>query len=282
MLKKISIGVTLFVFALVVAGVVAQSTTSSANSLATRTPVVGESIPTRTPVVGATIPTRTPVPDAPRLQISNFIDFAPGVTEIIVKLNGQEILMLSYGDSSEYLFVPVGTYLMEIVAVTDDTRGPQDYLLAYSNVTFALEEDYTAILGGDAGANLPSQISLIQDDNSDPSAGKAKIRIAHFAPLDSDLANTEVDVMDEGTNLVFAGLSDIPFGTTSGYIEIDANVEYDLIVTNDAGTVLDLAPIAFSEGEIATIIVNGGGANQPIDAGIVSNTSRLYLPVIFE
>lgn len=282
MLKKIVIGAVMFVFVILAAGIVAQSSVTSADLLATRTPVVGESIPTRTPVVGQTVPTRTPVPNAPKLQISNFIDFAPGLTEIIIKLNGEERVILKYGDSSEYMFVPVGTYLMEVVGVTGDTRGPEDYLLAYSNVTFALEQEYSAIIGGDAGANQPGQIQVVQDDNSEPPAGKAKIRIAHFAPFDSVLANTEVDVIDEGTSSVLAGLADVPFGTISGYIEVDAGTAYDLIVTNDAGTVLDLPPIAFSEGEIVTIVVNGGGANQPVDAGVVSNLRKLFLPVVFE
>ncbi len=282
MLKKIVIGAVMFVFVILAAGIVAQTSVTSANLLATRTPVVGESIPTRTPVVGQTVPTRTPVPYAPQIQISNFIDFAPGITQIIIKLNGEELVILKYGDTSEYISVPVGTYLMEIVGVTEGTRGPEDYLLAYSTVTFALEAEYSAVIGGDAGANQPGQIKIVEDDNSEPPAGKAKIRVAHFAPFDSVLANTEVNVIDEGTNAVFAGLADIPFGTISDYIEVDAGTAYDLMVTNGAGTVLDLEPVAFSEGEIVTIVVNGGGANQPVDAGVVSNLRKLFLPVVFE
>ncbi len=282
MYKRLVFGVSLFLFAIIGAGVVTQSSISSASLLATRTPVVGETVPTRTPVVGQTVPTRTPVPNSPVLQISNFVDFAPGITEIIIKLNGEEILVLKYGDTSEYVYVPPGTFLLEVIAVTDDTRAPEDFLLAFANVTFELEEEYSAIIGGDDGSNQPAQIKVVEDDNTAPPAGKAKIRIAHFAPVDSVLANTAVDVVDEATNTVFAGLSGVQFGAVSSFIEVDSGVAYDLIVTNGSGTVLDLDPITLEEGEIVTIVVNGGGANQPIDAGVISSIDKLFLPVIFE
>ncbi|MEM9777137.1 MAG: DUF4397 domain-containing protein, partial [Chloroflexota bacterium] len=143
-----------------------------------------------------------------------------------------------------------------------------------------MSKEYTAILSGDAGTNQPSQIKLVEDNNTPPSAGKAKIRIGHFAPFDSVVANTGVDVRNESTGLVLANLSNVPFGTLSDYIELDAGVEYDLIVTNSSGTVLDIDPITFAAGEIATIIVSGGGANQSVGASLVSNQRILYLPLI--
>lgn len=282
MLKKIMLGVSFVVLSTLAIGAATQSSISSANTVPTRTPVVGETVPTRTPTVSDTIPTRTPVPDAPILQISNFVDFAPGIPEIIIKLNGEELVQLSYGDSSENIYVPVGTYLMEIVAVTGDTRAPEDFLLAFANVTFELEKEYSAIIGGDDGSNQPAQIKIVEDDNSAPAAGKAKIRIAHFAPVDSDLANTAVDVVNEGTNTIFGGLSGVQFGAVSSFIEVDSGVAYDLVVRNGSGIVVDLDPITLSNGEIVTIVVNGGGANQPIDAGVISNLEKSFLPVIFE
>lgn len=286
MFKKMLMGVFAFVFALVVAGVITQLSSASMFSVAangstitTRTPVVGETVPTRTP--GAeTVPTRTPEPDAPVLQIVNFIDFEDDISEIIVKLNGEEIAQLPYGDSSEYIYMPIGTFLMEIVAVDEQTRGPEDYLLAFADVTFDMSKEYTAVLAGDAGENQPSQIKLVEDNNELPAAGKVKVRIGHFAPFDSDVMNTGVDVRDEDSGLVLAGLSNVQFGTLSDYIELDAGVEYDLIVTSVNGTVLDLKPVTFAAGEIATIIVNGGGANRPVGAGLVSNLRTLYLPLI--
>ncbi|MEM8856711.1 MAG: DUF4397 domain-containing protein [Chloroflexota bacterium] len=297
MFKRVMVGIFAFIFSLVVAGVVTQLSSASmfdvsedGSTILTRTPIVGEtaptrtrmvgeSVPTRTPFAGETNPTRTPEPNAPVLQISNFVDFAPGIPNIILKLNGEEYIELPYGDTSEYINVPIGTFLMEIIGVTD-SRSPEDFLLAFQEVTFDMSKEYSGIIGGDAGTTQPTLIKLVEDDNSPPSSGKAKLRVGHFAPFNSVLADTEVDVRNENTGLVVGGLSDIPFGTLSPFIELDAGVEYDLIVVRDGVTVLDLDPFTLIDGEIATVVVNGGGANQSVGASLISNRNYQHFPVI--
>lgn len=317
MIKKMGLGILMLFFVAVSAGVLTQLTNamtliepgielSSSDTVPTRTPDPGTiptrtpdagTIPTRTPDAGTiptrtpgpgTIPTRTPEPtlipnEVAFIQLSHFLDIDLGELPLEIWINGTLLTTITYGEITFYLEVPAGTYLLQIIQPPDRAAGSAPPINIEQQVTFGVDESYSVVLSGDDGANQPNALTIFSDDNTPPTNGKAKVRVGHFAPFDSNVANTQVDVREKASGAIVGGLDNIEFGELSDYFELNADTEYDLVVTTADGvtTVLDLEPVTFNEGEIATIIVGGGGANRDLSISINSNIRQSYLPQIF-
>ncbi|MFK7803943.1 MAG: DUF4397 domain-containing protein [Anaerolineae bacterium] len=309
MLKKISFGVLILFFALVSVSALAQLTNAMtlidaqgefglSNTVPTRTPDAG-TIPTRTPDAGTiptrtpgpgTIPTRTPaplptiIPDAVAfIQLSHILDLGVGDLPLEIRINGILLTTIVYGETTFYLEVPAGTYLLQIDQISVRGSDAASDISIEQIVTFDTDESYSVVVSGDGGVTQPAGLNVFADDNAAPPVGKAKVRVGHFAPFNSDVADTQVDVREKSSGAIVGGLDDIQYGTLSAYFELNADTEYDLVVTNADGTinVLDLEPVTFTEGEIATIIVSGGGANRDLGVSINSNIRKSFLPQIF-
>ena len=280
MYKKIALGAFATLFSVMVAGLLVQMSSASAVGTEVNGSLnAGETVPTRTPEPG-TIPTRTPHPDGGCIEVAHFADFAIGDAYIVVKLNGLLVVEVTYGSVSNCVNVPPGTSLLEVFSV--GLRSTEDTLLVSETVTVVSGESYTAVINGDGGNNQPTGINFGSNDQSAPASGKAKVRVAHMAPVDSVLLNTQVDVRDTNLGGIVAGLDNIAFGTVSPYVEVTAGIQYEWAVTNAAGTanLLVLDPVTFQAGEIVTIYVSGGGANRSLDAGVTSNVGSVYAPII--
>lgn len=306
MYKKVVLGVFALIFSVMAAGAVAQLTSASigtdtvsiisadGDTVPTKTPVVGGTIPTNTPAVGDTIPTRTPVADPGTIPtrtpnpgggcivLAHFNDFDAGEANIYVRLGGLELTELAYGDVTDCLNVPPGAFRLEVIAL-DEARAPEDTLIAFADVSISAGAEYTAILTGDGGANQASGISFVINSTTAPGPNKARVRVVHAAPIDSVPFNTRVDLRDNGSGVVIGGVSNLTFGGVSGVFEVDANVANDWYVSaaGSAGSLIDLAPFTLLSGEEITVYINGGGANRPVSAEILTNVESDYLPIIF-
>jgi hypothetical protein len=188
-----------------------------------------------------------------RLQVAHLAPFAASAP-VTIKLNGVTALTnFDYGDSTAYIDLPEGT--------VDLTGG----------------SDYTAIAIGD-GVNQPLSLKALLDNNTAPAAGNFKLRLGHLAPFANTLAGTTADVrLDDGTVI----LNDVVFGDVAGYLELAAGT-YDLkITTPDGGTTLiDLAPVSFTAGQIVSTFAVGEGSNQPLGGyALPSNATGFFLPL---
>ncbi len=218
----------------------------------------------------------------PRIRIAHLAPFAmdPG-TAVTVTVDGVPFLPgVEFADSTSYASIPHGTYLIEVF-----TPGSLTPIIS-STVILTVNVEYTIIAVG--GANgWPPELTLLEDDNTPPASGKAKVQIGHLAPFAAGAANTLADVrLQDGTVIV----NDVPYGAIAPYLELDAGV-YDLKITTPDGavTLIDPAPVTLSDGDILSAFAVGDGANQPL--GVFAWPSdqvgfllplqyRLYLPII--
>jgi hypothetical protein len=193
----------------------------------------------------------------PNLQVAHLAPFAmdPG-TAVTVTLDGVPVLTdFAYGDSTEYLPVPAGEYLVEIFPAGSATP-------AISGTVDLMEDtDYTAIATGD-GVNQPLALMALVDDNTAPAPGFFKLRVGHLAPFAAGDALADVRLQD-GTPV----LTDVAYDVVSDYLELPAG-EYDLKITTPGGdvTLIDPEPVTFTGGEILSAFATGEGANQPLGA----------------
>ncbi|HSJ59123.1 MAG TPA: DUF4397 domain-containing protein [Anaerolineae bacterium] len=210
---------------------------------------------------------------APRLAIAHLAPFAPDPgTAVTVTLDSTPVLAdFEFGESTGYIEVPTGTHLIEIFVPGSATP------VISGNATFNEDEFYTAVAIGGANGWAP-ELLLLQDDNSPPTAGSAKIRIGHLAPLAADLADTLADVrLQDGTII----LDDVPYGAVAPYLELPAG-PYDLKVTTPDGavTLIDLMPVDLSDGDIVSAVAAGDGVNQPLGAFVLPmNFAGSFLPL---
>jgi hypothetical protein len=191
---------------------------------------------------------------------------------VTIKLNGVTALSnFDYGDSTAYINLPEGSYLVEVFPQGSATAA------ITANVDLTGGNDYTAIAIGD-GVNQPLSLKALLDNNTAPAAGKFKLRLGHLAPFANTLAGTTADVrLDDGTVI----LNDVVFGNVAEYIELAAGT-YDLKITTPDGstTLINLAPVSFTAGQIVSAFAVGEGSNQPLGGyALPSNATGFFLPL---
>jgi hypothetical protein len=219
-----------------------------------------------------------------KLAVAHLAPFAMGAdTAVTVKVNGAEVLNdFEFADSTSYLELDAGVdYLIEVFPSGSTT------VAISATVNLTEDMDYTAIAtGGANGWDLG--LKLLEDDNSAPAGGKAKVRIGHLAPFAAAADDTLADVrLQDGTVL----LDDVPYGAVADYAELDAGT-YDLKITTADGstTLIDPLPVRLAEGAILSAFAVGDAGNQPaalfiLPSGkqgfLVPEKTMLYFPLMF-
>lgn len=196
-----------------------------------------------------------------RLAVAHLAPFAADPdTAVTVTLDSTPALTLTnveFGDSTGYLTVTAGTYLVEIWPAGSPTPAIS------ASITLSEDTDYTAVAIGDI-VNQPLDLLLLEDDNTPPAAGFAHVRIGHLAPFAAVITDTWADVrLQDGTVI----LDDVPFGAVAGYLPLAAGT-YDLKITTADGsaTLIDLYPVTLNDGDILSVFAVGDIVNQPVGA----------------
>jgi hypothetical protein len=123
--------------------------------------------------------------------------------------------------------------------------------------------DYTVIATGLAEAIEPI---VLQDDNSAPASGNARVRAIHGAP---GAPAVDIYVTAPGADLetTIPLLANVEFGDVADYIEAPAG-DYQVRVT-PTGTktvVIDSGTLTLSSGQVRTAIaVDAAGGGAPFD-----------------
>lgn len=216
------------------------------------------------------------------LQVAHLAPFAmdPG-TAVTVTLNGAAALTdFAYGDSTGYIELPAGDYLVEIFPGSSATAAIS------ATVTLEALNYYTAIAAGD-GANQDLTLIALLDDLTPPAAGTFHLRLGHLAPFASGPATADVRLQD-GTPV----LENVNFGDVTGFIPLPAGT-YDLKITTPGGavTLIDPLPVTFAAGQIVSAFATGDINNQGTSAFALPagapgfflplTTYIQYLPVVF-
>ncbi len=191
------------------------------------------------------------------LRVAHLAPFAMGAgSSVTVSLNGTPALTdFEYGDSSKYIELPAGEYLVEVLP----GGGPTVAISA--TVDLMADTYYSAVAIGD-GANQDLGLLALEDDNATPAAGQFHLRLGHLAPFASGDATADVRLQD-GTVVA----DDVNFGAVAGFVALPAG-EYDLKITTPDGatTLIDPAPVTFAEGDIVTAFATGNGTMQDLGA----------------
>ncbi len=156
----------------------------------------------------------------------------------------------TFPGATDYAEVPAGTLAVNVVAAGSDcaTDG-----VIVADLPLAADTDTTVV-----AANLLADIEpiVLNDDNSDPAAGSAKVRFVHASP---DAPTVDITLVDGTTlfdNVAFKGVGD--------YIEVDAQT-VDLEVRDETGenVVLTLPGVTLEDGTVYTIYAIGLLAGDP-------------------
>ncbi|MFN2276327.1 MAG: DUF4397 domain-containing protein [Candidatus Promineifilaceae bacterium] len=195
------------------------------------------------------------------VRINHLAPFAmdPADTAVSITVDGNTVVEdFQFTDFTAYLPLPyAGDYDVAVFA------GETEALSGTLTVEAGKEYSVSAI----GGANgWPLEFFVLEDDNSDPAAGTAHLRIAHTAPFAATGPETEVDICTQAGDVV-GGLAGVPYKAASGYLPLPAGT-YDLVVrlsdtTACAGLpIIDPKPVELMDGDIVTVYAYGDGTNQ--------------------
>jgi hypothetical protein len=199
-----------------------------------------------------------------RVSVAHFAPFAEDIenTSVSVALNGTVALEnVKFKDFTDYISLPAGEYVVDIIPTGGDAVA--------ITATYMLEDnkDYTVYASGNI---LLQDLALfaLADDNTAPAAGNIKVRVVHAAPFGATPESTEVSIRTAGGDLV-GGLTGVPYGVSSGYLEIPEGA-YDLKVASNNGQTnyIDPLEVDLASGTIVTLFAVGDIITQ--DLGIIA------------
>lgn len=182
-------------------------------------------------------------PDAPSVDV--FVDGAK-----VDALSG-----LEFGDLTDYVALPGGTYAVKVCATADATVCPIDVpALAVSDDT-----KYT-IAATNVLASIEAQVLV---DAPSPTEDKTQVRVVHFS---ADTPAVDVLTQDGSATVV----DNVAYPNATGYLSLDAG-SYDLKVCADAdNTVCPLDPGALdlAAGRSYSVFAIGSLAGETLTAAV--------------
>ena len=180
---------------------------------------------------------------------------SPDAPDVDVLVDDAEVLGdVPYLTFSDYLDVPAGNRNLKVNAAGTDIS------VIDADVDLADGTDYTVIASGLAASIEPI---VLEDDNSTPGSGLARVRAIHGAP---GASGVDIYVTPPGADLQNSvpALTNVQFGDVADYLEVPAG-DYQVRATL-AGTktvVIDPGTVTLSSGQVRTAIAvdsPGGGA----------------------
>jgi hypothetical protein len=183
---------------------------------------------------------------------------SPDAPDVDVLVDDAEALAdVPYLAASDYLELSAGDHNVKVNAAGTATT------VIDADVTLADGTDYSVLASGLVASIAPI---VLEDDNSPPAAGNAKVRAIHGAP-----SAPAVDVYITAPGADLSGetpaLSGVEFGDVSNYIEAPAG-DYQVRVapTGTTTVVIDSGTLTLAGGQIRTAIaVDAVGGGAPFD-----------------
>jgi hypothetical protein len=171
---------------------------------------------------------------------------SPDAPDVDVLVDDAEVVGdVSYLTASDYLEVPAGDHNLKVNAAGTTTTVIDE------DVSLVDGTDYTVIASGLLAAIEPI---VLEDDNSEPAAGTARVRAIHGAPS-APAVDVYVTAPDVDLEAELPTLGNVEFGDVADYIEAPVG-EYQVRVT-PAGTktvVIDSGTLTLESGQVRTAI----------------------------
>jgi hypothetical protein len=218
--------------------------------------------------------TDTPTPDdtdgSASLRVAHLSPNAPNVD---VYVDGTAVLEdVPFGAVSTYLDVPAGSRLVRI-----SPAGDMDTVVFEGDVPVAADGVYTVAAIGEIGETVQQSFEplVLEDDNSDPDAETARLRVVHASP-----DAPAVDVTVAGADgALFDGVG---YGQ-SGYVTVPAG-EYTVQIRGDTetndGDVVASFDLSLGAGGVYTAFAGGylspddEGADTPFDLFVAQDAGE--------
>lgn len=183
---------------------------------------------------------------------------SPDAPDVDVLVDDAEVLGdVPYLTASDYLELSAGEHNLKVNAAGTSTT------VIDADVDLADGTDYTVIASGLVANIAPI---VLEDDNSAPASGNAKVRAIHGAP---SAPAVDIYITAPGADLEgeTPALSNVEFGDVSDYIEAPAG-DYQVRVTPTGTTivVIDSGTLTLVSGQVRTAIaVEAVGGGAPFD-----------------
>jgi hypothetical protein len=153
---------------------------------------------------------------------------APSVDILVEDTKNDDLSGLEFGEFSDYVAVPGGTYNVKVCLTSDNATCVID-----ADLTFDAGKKYTV-----AASDLAAQIKADVFTDGNATAGETRVRAVHLS------ADTPpVDVRPDGTTADDAVVQDLAYRSASDYLQLPGGA-YDLEVCA-AGT--DTCPLDLDE-----------------------------------
>lgn len=115
-----------------------------------------------------------------------------------------------------------------------------------------------------------------------PPAIAGQIRVIHFAPFDSNIAATVVDICTED-NQPIAGFTNLVYRSETGYQNfVPGTYDWKVTLPGCGATVVDIPPFTLFKGAMLTLNIIGDGVSQPLTTILAVDDLgfpfSLYLP----
>ena len=180
------------------------------------------------------------------VRVGHFSADAPNVD---VYANGGAILTdVPFGALSEYLFVPAGTYQVQVVPTGASLEeGP---VVIDAELTFDAGTLTTVAATNDLANITPV---VLKDKAVKPKAEGAKVRVVHLS------ANApKVDVAPDGAGVKAAIVSGLKFGQAKGYLNVPAGeVDLEIRPAGKKATAFDIPALTLEDGKAYSAIAIG-------------------------
>ena len=189
---------------------------------------------------------------------------SPDAPDVDVLVDDAEVLSdVPYLAASDYLDLSAGEHNLKVNAAGTSTT------VIDADATLADGTDYTVIASGLVADIAPI---VLEDDNSAPAAGNAKVRAIHGAPS-APAVDVYVTAPEADIETATPTLSTVSFGDVADYLEVPAG-DYQVRVT-PTGTklvVIDSGTLALASGQVRTAIaVDAAGGGGPFDLLILED-----------
>lgn len=188
---------------------------------------------------------------------------SPDAPAVDLYVDNEEVsaTALNYPNNTGYLELEEGTRNIKVTAAGAGLGSP----VINADVDLEADENYTIFASGTLGSIEPL---VLQDDLTEPAAGRAHVRFVHLSP---DAPNVDV-VVQNGPTL----FSDIEFQEATGFMPVDAGtytLEVQPVNSDDAAVTTTLT---LQAGTIYTVFAKGfltlpAGNNNALGAEVIVN-----------
>ena len=177
-----------------------------------------------------------------RLRLANM---TPDESSLDLLVDGTKTTSVNFGSGSAYTSIKSGSRHLQV-----EPSGTSTAIIDQTS-SIASGTD-TTLFSLNFSSNVWSMIAT--DDNSAPSSGNAKIRIASGAPY---LGTVDVYVVSAGTdiNTVNPTVSSLAFGSLSSYLSVAAGTyQVEFTLPGQKYPYIDTGVLSLASGQIRTVV----------------------------